>query len=233
MKGGDFMRLNMYMAAEGIPWAEKKLHFSEKAKANSLSQPKLYSSDIPLLDRYLYLVKAEDFPKELPAGECFHFVVLAAKGEFSPVDQCEAIVLYGESSLFVVFDILQRCFEEYNTWEETLIEILNTDANIQKMCDASKKIFANPIVIHDGSYEVIGANVGPEEMVALGFPYHETIGKHVLSSRYIEYFKNAKSFLDTMGKTGVENFHADYPDYDVLYVNLTGGEEGLDRKSVV
>lgn len=130
----------------------------------------------------------------------------------------------------MVFDILQKCFEWYNTWEETLVEILNTDANIQKMCEASKKIFANPIVVHDGSYEVIGTNVGPEEMVSLGFPYHENIGKYVLSSRHIEYFKNAKIFLDTMGKTGVENFHADYPDYDVLYVNLTGSEEGFSGR---
>lgn len=62
------MRLNMYMVAEGIPWAEKRLHFSEEAKEDSLSQPKLYSPDITTFNRYLYLARAEDFPGDLPAG---------------------------------------------------------------------------------------------------------------------------------------------------------------------
>ncbi|HMM06196.1 MAG TPA: helix-turn-helix domain-containing protein [Clostridiales bacterium] len=225
------MRLNMYMVAEGIPWAEKRLHFSQQAKEDSLSQPKLYSPDIPLFNRYLYLVKAEEFPEELPTGECFHFVVLAAKGEFASADPCEMIVLNTEHSLFVVFDILQKCFEWYNTWEETLVEILNTDANIQKMCDASKKIFTNPVLAHNGSYEVLGTSVNREVMEKdLAFPFHENVGTYVASPHYIEYFKNAKVFHETMGKTGVENFHADYPRYDVLYVNLTGGEEGFSGR---
>lgn len=221
------MRLNMYMVAEGIPWAEKKLFFSDKAKEDSLSQAKLYSPDITLFSRYLYLVKAEDFPFGLLAGDCFHFVVLDSTGDFVCPGECEIIVLNAEHSLYVVFDILQRCFERYNTWEETLVEILNTDASIEKMCEVSKPIFANPVIAHNGSYEVLGTSVGREEMETLGFPYHENTGTYVLSSSHIEYFKNAKVFLDTMGKTGVENFQADYPEYDVLYVNLTGGEEGF------
>lgn len=221
------MRLNMYMVAEEIPWVETKLHFSDQAKDDNLLQVKLYSPDIMLLSRYLYLVEASEFPMSLPKNEHLHFVVMNADECFSCPKQCEMIVISTDETVFKVFDILQKCFEWYNIWEESLVEILNSDADIQKMCNASRKIFVNPVVTHNGSYEVIGANVGHEIMAALGFPYHESIGTCVLSSRYIEYFKNAKVFLETMDKAGVENFHADYPGYDVLYVNLTGGEEGF------
>lgn len=222
------MRLNMYMVSEEIPWAETKLHFSEKAKEDSLLQAKIYSSDIPISSRYLYLVEAKDFPSDLPRDDHFHFVVLGANDVFICPPQCEIILLNTNDTLLMVFDILQKCFEWYNVWEENLVEILNTDADIQKMCEASSKIFVNPIVAHNGSYEVIGTSVNRDVMEnGLDFPYHENIGSYVVSPNYLEYFKNAKVFHETMDKTGVENFQADYPGYDVLYVNLTGGEEGF------
>lgn len=222
------MRLSMYMVAEEIPWVISKLHFSDKAKDDCLLQAKLYSPDIPLFNRYLYLVDADGFPTDLPPNDWFYFVVLGAGESFKCPEHCEIILLHTEDSLFMVFDILQKCFEWYNTWEETLIEILNRDADIQKICEVSKRIFVNPVVAHNGSYEVLGTSVNREVMEkGLDFPYHENIGSYVVSSNYLEYFKNAKVFHDTMNKTGVENFHADYPRYDVLYVNLTGGEEGF------
>ncbi len=221
------MRLNMYMVADELPCKDIKLHFSENAKEDYLLQTKIYSPDIPLFNRYLYLIEANNFPTFLPPNERFHFVVLNADDAFTSIESCEIILFSTADTLLMVFDILQRCFERYNIWEEILVDILNTDADIQKMCEASKEIFTNPVVTHDGSYEVIGTSVNREVMEALEFPFHENIGSYVASHNYIEYFKNAKVFHETMGKTGVENFHAKFPAHDVLYVNLTGGEEGF------
>ena len=228
------MRLNMYMIAEEIPWAETKRSFSEAAKDDCLLQAKLYSSEIPLSDRYLYLVNAEDFPPILPRGDHFHFVVLGGGGSFQYPESCEIIFLNTDDSLLMVFDILQKCFEWYNIWEESLVEILNSDADIQKMCEASRKIFVNPVIAHNGSYEVMGTSVSRKVMEEdLDFPYHENIGAYVASSNYLEYFKSAKVFHDTMDKKGVENYHAGYPAQDVLYVNLAGGDAGFPGRLIL
>ena len=223
------MRLNMYMIAEYLPCEKMSVYFSNRAKDACLLQPRLYNECTMLLDRYLYVLKGEDFPSAFPEDMPLRMILLGRPEDPKVLEEHEVILIEDHISLLSLFDILQQSFEWYNLWEESLQKIAEDDADLMKMCDVSRKIFRNPIIIHDAAYEVMVTTEDLETMAYLDFDYHQSTGTYVLSARMMNIFKRENAFLDTMGQKEVANYHADHMSYDVLYANLNGDGEFMGR----
>ena len=223
------MRLNMYMIAEYLPCEKMSVFFSERAKEPCLLQPRLYNECTMLLDRYLYVLKGEDFPENFPEDMPLYMILLGRPADPKVLEEHEVILIEDHISLLSLFDILQQSFEWYNLWEESLQRIVDDDADLMKMCEVSRKIFRNPIIIHDAAYEVMVTTETPEIMAYLDFDYNQTSGAYFLSSRMMNIFKRENAFLDTMGQKEVANYHSDHMSYDVLYANLNGDGEFMGR----
>ena len=223
------MRLNMYMIAEYLPCEKMSVYFSNRAKDACLLQPRLYNECTMLLDRYLYVLKGEDFPENFPEDMPLYMILLGRPEDPKVLEEHEVILIEDHISLLSLFDILQQSFEWYNLWEESLQKIAEDDADLMKMCDVSRKIFRNPIIIHDAAYEVMVTTEDLETMAYLDFDYHQSTGTYVLSARMMNIFKRENAFLDTMGQKEVANYHSDHMSYDVLYANLNGDGEFMGR----
>ncbi len=217
------MRLNMHMIADNLDAEIIRKRFSDKSLEPCLLQAKLYGECIDLVDRYLYIIEKDHLPKGLSALKGLHFVVLGETDD-SALGEHEVIYIKDDISLLKLLDSLQQVFEKYNLWEEELNKILNDDADINKMCLVSKRIFLNPIMVHDGTFEIIAYNCEDSDMAGFDMDYSEEIGSYVVSPRLINCFKMEQLYADTMSETAAANYHAPHMSYDVLYVNLTGEE---------
>lgn len=223
------MRLNMYMIAEYLPCEKMSVFFSEKAKEACLLQPRLYNECTMLLDRYLYVLRGEDFPGSFPEDMPIHLILLGKPENPKILEEHEVILIEDRISLLSLFDLLQQSFEWYNLWEESLFQIADEDADLTKMCDVSRKIFRNPIIIHDAAYEVLATTEDRDSMVYHDFEYNQNIGSYVLSARVMNIFKSEDIFLNTMEQKEAANYHAEHMKYDVLYANLNGDGEFMGR----
>lgn len=216
------MHLNMYMVADQLSLGVKTWHFTACAKRDILTHVKIYHEEIPISNRYLYLVDGKNFPNISPQEESLNYVFLGGVVDTSLFEHCDYIVLKEEKSLLSVFDILQQIFEKYNLWEDELLTIVNDDADIQKLCDRSQQFFRNPIIVHNGNFEVLATTANREAMDAMDFFYQEDVECYVASTVLLNIFELSPLYYDTIHKKNVENYHADYPAYDVLYINLSG-----------
>ena len=175
------------------------------------------------------MLKGEDFPSAFPEDMPLRMILLGRPEDPKVLEEHEVILIEDHISLLSLFDILQQSFEWYNLWEESLQKIAEDDADLMKMCDVSRKIFRNPIIIHDAAYEVMVTTEDLETMAYLDFDYHQSTGTYVLSARMMNIFKRENAFLDTMGQKEVANYHSDHMSYDVLYANLNGDGEFMGR----
>ncbi|MEG1869066.1 MAG: helix-turn-helix domain-containing protein [Clostridiales bacterium] len=219
------MRLNMHMIADNLPCNNMEMRFSQRAKISNLLQAKIYGSYLELGERYLYLLDAKEYKGTLPPNMNLSLVILGDVDMDTFPNNYEIIIVKDHIPLLELFDILQQCFEWYNTWQESLNTILNDDADIGKMCDVSKSIFKNPIVVHDGNFESIAYNCSEKVLNDTLWQYSDKIGTYIASETLINCFKMEKLYEETMEKTTVENYHAPHLAFDVLYVNLTGTEK--------
>ncbi len=63
------------------------------------------------------------------------------------------IVLLQTDDVYEVFNKILRIFEFYNSWEMSMIELIDSGATLQELLDASRDVFQYPLVITDASHQ--------------------------------------------------------------------------------
>ena len=101
----------MYMIAEYLPCEKMSVYFSNRAKDACLLQPRLYNECTMLLDRYLYVLKGEDFPSAFPEDMPLRMILLGRPEDPKVLEEHEVILIEDHISLLSLFDILQQSFE--------------------------------------------------------------------------------------------------------------------------
>ena len=78
-------------------------------------------------------------------------ILITTNGENKHLD-CDLILLDQAISLAELFNAVQRIFQKYDRWEQSLLQILHTSGSVEQMATISTDIFNNLIATNDPSF---------------------------------------------------------------------------------
>ena len=146
------MKLNARIVARALSRGHDVEMFGQPEGRLLLRRPELLERGrCDLEPNHLYVGRCEDLPQLAEVGPG----VVLVMTDVSPRlrwfrERCCVIMVKGMPEVAGVFNEVQRCFLRYDLWEETLYNIVNDDASIQAMLEASTQVL-------DGTLEVIDA----------------------------------------------------------------------------
>ena len=132
--------------------------FGESSGALKLHRPRIYTGEgDEFLPDQLYVALVD----QLPSDPILHrgTVIICVGGAPLPVyttGTCVCLSILDSTDIFTVFNQVQDIYDRLDQWEEALRSALDSNADIQKMLDVSFDIIANPMVVIDAEYKVIG-----------------------------------------------------------------------------
>ena len=125
-----------------------------------------YELQRPLQSGMVYILRSDELP-EIPPVQTD--VLILCAGTRLPAHwikcRCSLFLITDGTELFRIFNLVQEIFISYSRWEESLMSILEDDADIRKLLLCSVHIFENPITVTNKNMEILGAaalSAGPE-----------------------------------------------------------------------
>jgi hypothetical protein len=68
------------------------------------------------------------------------------------------ILLLQTDDIYEVFNKILQIFDFYNSWEMSMIELIDSGASLQELLDVSKDVFQYPLVLTDASHQPLAIN---------------------------------------------------------------------------
>lgn len=129
-----------------------------------LHRPELLEADArELLDNHLYVCRVEQLPQRTAIGENVAIVTIGSSPRLRVFrERCHVISIEGKGDLFEVFNQIQRLFQRYSHWKETLLTILTDDASIPAMLDASTQVLEGSLDVLDANLHLLGWTTSKE-----------------------------------------------------------------------
>lgn len=128
---------------------------------NAYKPERQIKSGTQVIKNVRYFSESADFDSE--------YVYIGTSKDFFRSDSHNVICVSGSDILLLqtddiyeVFNKILRIFEFYNSWEMSVIELIDSGATLQDLLDASKDVFQHPLVITDASHQPLGINF-PED----------------------------------------------------------------------
>ncbi|MGI6073007.1 MAG: PucR family transcriptional regulator [Lachnospiraceae bacterium] len=122
-----------------------------------LCRPEFYLDNAQVfLENHVYVCSAD----HLPAGPVIgNNVVLIALGNSENLssfkDRCSIISVDDGASIFEVFNIVQKVFNKYETWDESINNILRQSVSLQELLNESREIIGNPMLLIGSSFNYL------------------------------------------------------------------------------
>lgn len=154
------MRLNPEIVCNHLPASFNARMSGPRDMELTLGRPELYEgSDRPFLAGRLYLVQAERLPWRAAAQQGAVIVCLGNSEKIGRYqERCCVITIDEAVDFYAAFNALQKVFDDFDTWEDTLASLIEESASITQMLEASEAIFDNPLYVIDKDFRVIGAS---------------------------------------------------------------------------
>ena len=184
-------------------------------------RPEFYlDENVPFLAGHLYVMAGERISRRVPAEKGAVILCTGTAPQMSYfLERCCFIRIRGNADLLRLFNLLQTIFDRYDSWSDSLSEILESTASVEEMAEKTLSIFDNPILILDSSFHVI-AHCGLDmlqnqpldfDLLESGALSVSSLEKY-LSQRDLMLYERGPLSLTTLG------FHS-------LSMNLFDGEE--------
>lgn len=105
---------------------------------------------------HLYLVRGEQLPPK-PTVEPGAGILCIGGSVFLPyyLDSCGVIRVSGQTDRRALFNRLTEIYNRYDTWQESLQDILNTSASIRRMVERSQEILETPLFVLNANFHVL------------------------------------------------------------------------------
>ena len=151
------MRLNARIIA-------RELARHHNVEAYGMAEERLLLQRPELLERgrrdlesnHLYVGRCADLPQLVEVGAGIMLVLADSSPRLRWFrERCYVLVVGSDAEIASVFNEVQRCFLRYDLWEETLYNIVNDDASIQAMLDASAAILDGTLEVIDAGFHVL------------------------------------------------------------------------------
>ena len=162
---------------------------------------------------YLLFGKAEFF-KEIPENTC---IISIGKIPKKYLLKNNAIFFPNSTNEEELYNKILEVFSLYEEWDNGLREAILKEKNLQSIVDISKKIFKNPILIHNPNFHVLaltkadyGVNLIEKDIDDIP----------IVATEILNQFKIDKEYQDTLEKKEPDFFSEDMFGFRVLYYNL-------------
>lgn len=121
----------------------------EPGQALTLSRPEFYLDEASTFtDDHVYICSADHLPRDPGIGKN---VLLICLGDAPELDafrgNCSIISVPAGENIFEVFNLVQDVFNKFDSWEESVNDILRRGASLTQMLERSMDIFGNPLLL--------------------------------------------------------------------------------------
>lgn len=121
----------------------------------TLSPPVFFYGDMSYEDEAIYVGRVGELPAPPEGISCLIVVVGGhLPPDWNPRNSC-AFILPNVTDLLWIFNLIQNVFCRYNAWNETLLHILETTADLDDMIKLTSDFLAKPIVLINNQLEII------------------------------------------------------------------------------
>lgn len=136
------MKLTAVTAAERLKTWFPSLEYELRKGGPRLGRPLLYVEGQDILPEHFYLTDRPVKEPEHAGSCCFLFC-----GEASELSWKSDWIRVQQGELAAVFNALQTVFDELETWEEDLEQILERDGSVRELLERSHPVFQNPLAV--------------------------------------------------------------------------------------
>lgn len=169
------MRLNAELVSRELARSHQLRSEGPAEKDLLLYRPELLdASGHELLANHLYVCRVEQLPQRVTIADNVTIVAIGSSPRLRFFrERCHVISIEDGSDLIEVFNQVQRLFQRYSHWEETLLTILADDASIPAMLEASTQVLNGSLDVLDANLHLLGWTTSKEaEQLAQegGFP---------------------------------------------------------------
>lgn len=151
------MRLNARIIARELARRHDVETYGAAEERLLLQRPELLERGRRDLEpNHLYVGRCADLPQLAEVGAGAVLVMADSSPRLRWFrERCCVLVVGGDAEVAGVFNEVQRCFLRYDLWEETLYNIVNDDASIQAMLDASAAVLDGTLEVIDAGFRVL------------------------------------------------------------------------------
>lgn len=148
------MKLSVELVARELARSHRVRVHGAARRELALHRPELLEpSACELVPHHLYVGRTDQLPQRVRIGADVALVVVGSSPRLRWFrERCSVLEVEEPCDLPAVFNEVQRLFQRYAHWEESLWEILDDDSSIQALLDASTSVL-------DGSLDVLDANL--------------------------------------------------------------------------
>lgn len=211
-------RLSMQMLYDGLSETYKDMSFYSCGDLPRLADFRLYQREAPLRSQFVYILEEENLPALPPDLSDVSFL-LAGKGDFSLFPMgCPVLTVKDCTDFSLLISAVQDIFERYRQWERELLLAKNGERPLDRMLEASLKIFRNPVFVHDAGFYILSCPHRHPRMPV--WEKDPKTGRDLLPLNIINDFKVDVEYLETLSATRAALFSAEQRSYPILFVNL-------------
>lgn len=153
------MKLNWDIIFDHLSQSVSLEHFGTQKQGLILKRPLLYAGNHKAFaPDQLYVA----FSNQLPTNPVFSgegATIICVKGRPPAIymtGACICMIVMDDTDIFTIFNLLQEIYNRFDAWEEHLLQILDTTADIQELLEISFPIFENPMVVLGQDYHYLG-----------------------------------------------------------------------------
>lgn len=158
------MRLTAQIVARELARSHPVEVHGETGDTLSLLRPELLERGCRALDHnHLYVGRCEQLPQSPTVGTGCALVVVGSSPRLRWFrERCCVIEVRDGTDAEVVFNEVQRTFLRYDLWEETLYNVVDDDASIQALLDASTHVLEGTLDVVDAGFRLLATTSGAE-----------------------------------------------------------------------
>ena len=144
------MKLSAELVARELARSHRVRAHGPAGRSLTLHRPELLEASVrELASHHLYVGRTDHLPQRVQIGTDVALVVVGSSPRLRWFrERCSVLEVEEPCDLPTVFNEVQRLFQRYAHWEESLWEILDDDSSIQALLDASASVL-------DGSLDVL------------------------------------------------------------------------------
>lgn len=163
------MKLSGDILYDHLKDSYKVKRYGTRSERLVLCRPLLYTgADTEFLSNRVYVAFSNQLPGNpiLKSGSVLICVGgIPATRYLTGCADC--IVVSGQLDLFTIFNQIQEVYDKFDRWELALQDILDIDADVNRILEASAPIFENPISVIGSDYQFLGYSKIIDELDSL------------------------------------------------------------------
>jgi len=208
--------LNMQMIVDDLE-DDYDISFFYANEDKKFSYPEIYYGQKDLKPNILYVAEASVYEKHPITTENISRVCV---GAFDIQDNPDySIIVLGDGVNWQeIYNRVQKTFNRYISWNQKLINILDSGGGLYELCVAGIEFFDNPLYVHDENFNILAM---PKWVVGMNHYFlDENTGNLSVPMHVLARFKEDPEFLKTLSVKKAALWNPKRNSHRVLYVNI-------------